>query len=548
MHAQENICPKRVIIRLIEDSPAAIVDAVNAFAKADVPFTIERVVRSDDSEDMKSALAMTEWKNNELTDAVPELPGVEIIDVSTDDIASCLVRYRTDGWIVKTPTVWKKIIREELRTIGGRTFYVSAEGNDSADGLSPERAWRSLQKVNEANLGWSDTVRFRCGDVFRGQLIPQSGRYNMPIVYSYYGEGAKPIIEPSYDASSETDWVKVGRKLWKCEKKSQNELGNVIFDHGESGCGWKVDKVEQLGRKNLNFCWVRDQMAIYMVSRKNPALRYKSIELAEKLHVIDQTDCHDIVYEGLWLRYGAAHGIGGSGVSRVSILNCDISWIGGSTLYFDDAGRSVRYGNGIEFWGAAQDIRVENCQIWECWDAGLTNQSNIDGVVQKNIYWIGNKIWNCEYSYEYWQQGEGAVTENIVFEKNICTDAGRGWGHKRRWNPNAAHIMFYDTTADIHGFIIRGNTFERSANCGMRMFNAWYDALTMSENIWKTPRRILCRYHARPTSGLIHKYPDYLDRTHCDSEKVIQSQIVEEPLKIRYGKRGLKQFNDKFCK
>ena len=221
-----------------------------------------------------------------------------------------------------------------------------------------------------------------------------------------------------------------------------------------------MDRLDQLGRKDLRFCWVRDESAVYLVSRRNPAKRFRSIELAEKQHIVDETDCHDIVYDGLWLRYGAAHGIGGSGVKGISILNCDICWIGGSTLYIDEGGRGVYYGNGIEFWSAAQDILVENCRVWECWDAALTNQSNIDGVVQKNITWRGNEIWNCEYSYEYWQQGGGARTQNILFENNVCRDAGYGWGHVRRWNPNAGHLMFYDTTAETEGFVIRGNRFE----------------------------------------------------------------------------------------
>lgn len=539
---------KRVIIRFTAEEPASIVEGVKAFEKADLVFAMERTPRPEDSAQMKSALAQVTWKNNELIETTPSLPSVEVIDADPDNMSDVIAMALDKGWQVKIPTVWRKLLRDEARTYGGRCFYVSSEGDDNSDGLTPESAWRSLKKVNDATLGFADTVMFRCGDVFRGSLIPQSGRAEQPIVYMSYGEGHKPVLEPSFDASTEEDWVKVGRKLWKCEKPSANELGNVIFNHGNSGCGYKVDRPDQLGRKDLRFCWVRDEQAVYMVSRRNPARRFSSIELAAKQHIIDETDCHDIVYDGLWLRYGAAHGIGGSGVQNITIVNCDVCWIGGSTLYIDEGGRGVRYGNGIEFWSAAQDILIENCRVWECWDAGITNQSNIDGVLQKNIIMRNNEIWNCEYSYEYWQQGDGARTENIVFENNVCRDAGYGWGHKRRWNPNAGHLMFYDTTAETKDFIIRGNRFERSKNCGIRLFNAWYSSITFEENYWYIPWHILCRYHGRPTSGLIHKNPDHLDRTHQDNEKLIQSQTVEMPLKIRFSKRGLKKFNEKFCK
>lgn len=542
-----SMAQKRAVICLRAEDPDQIVAAVNAFDKADIQFTMERTVRPEDTPQMKSALATAQWKNNQLVESLPELPAIEVVEVTPETLAEVIGRAQNEGWLVKTPAVWRKLLRDESRTYGGRTFYVSTSGSDDADGLTPATAWRTLDKVNDAPLGFADTVLFCAGNVFRGHLEPQSGAPGQPIVYTSYGQGAKPVLEPSFDASAPEDWVKVGRKLWKCEKPSRNELGNIILNHGAKGCAWKVDKPELLGRKDLRYCWVREEQAVYMVSRRNPGKRFHSIELAEKQHIIDETDCHDIVYDGLWLRYGSAHGIGGSGVRRITVRGCDISWIGGSTLYIDDGGRGVRYGNGIEFWSAAQDILVENCRLWECWDAALTNQSNVDGVVQKNITYRANEIWNSEYSYEYWQQGDGARTENIVFENNVCRDAGYGWGHAQRWNPNAAHLMFYDTTAETEGFFIRNNRFERTKNCGIRLFNAWYPSITMDNNVWKIPSHYLCRYHGRPTSDLQYKYPDRLDRVHVDSLEEIESQTVEQPLTFRGDSRGLSAFLQKFC-
>jgi hypothetical protein len=108
--------------------------------------------------------------------------------------------------------------------------------------------------------------------------------------------------------------------------------------------------------------------------------------------------------------------------------------------------------------------------------------------------------------------------------------------------------MFYDTTADTDGFVIRGNTFSKSKNCMVRLFNAWYKSIVMEDNVWKTsPFRVLLRYHGRPTRDLVYKYPDHLDRIHLDSEEEIQSQTVETPLKLRGGCKGRKLFLKKFC-
>lgn len=539
---------KNIIVRFTSEDSEAISAAVDAFEKAGILFTMERTILRNDTPEMKKALTKVQWKNNELTSKIGLIPGVSVVDAEPGNVASIIAKAKAEKWNVNVPSVWRRLLAGTGRTYGGHNYYVSSSGKDSADGLTPETAWRTLDKVNTTALGYADTVRFRCGDVFRGHLEPQSGRPSESVVYMSYGEGVKPILEPSWDASSPEDWVRVGKRLWKCEKPSRLELGNIIFNHGAKGCAKKVDKPEQLNGKDLRFCWVEADKAVYLVSRKNPGKRFSSIELAEKQHVIVEGNGHDIVYDGLSLRYSAAHGIAGGNVSRIVVRNCDISWIGGSTLYYDDEGRGVRYGNGIEFWGNASDILVENCRVWECWDAALTNQSNVVGAVQKNITYRNNEVWNCEYSYEYWQQGDGAHTENIVFENNVCRNAGYGWGHTQRWNPNAGHLMFYDTTAETDGFIISGNTFSKSKNCMIRLFNAWYKSIVMEDNVWKvSPFKVLLRYHGRPTHDLVYKYPDHLDRIHLDSEDEIQSQTVESPLIIRGGHKGRKLFLEKFC-
>ena len=71
---------------------------------------------------------------------------------------------------------------------------------------------------------------------------------------------------------------------------------------------------------------------------------------------------------------------------------------------------------------------MEDCRIWEIYDAALTNQG--DGTnTQENITYRRNVIWNSEYSFEYWNRGSSSLTRNVVFEHNTCVDAGYGWGH-----------------------------------------------------------------------------------------------------------------------
>ena len=68
---------------------------------------------------------------------------------------------------------------------GGRTFYVSSStGHAGATGTSRATAWKGLDQVNTADLRPGDTVLFRRGDAWRGQLQPRSGIAGKPVTYA----------------------------------------------------------------------------------------------------------------------------------------------------------------------------------------------------------------------------------------------------------------------------------------------------------------------------------------------------------------------------
>src|SRR5579872_2891316 len=77
----------------------------------------------------------------------------------------------------------------------GRVFYVSAAGSDRASGLTPNRAWRTVSRVDRARLRPGDQVLFRGGDTFAGvTLLPRnSGTARSPIVFGSYGSGHATI-------------------------------------------------------------------------------------------------------------------------------------------------------------------------------------------------------------------------------------------------------------------------------------------------------------------------------------------------------------------
>lgn len=246
-----------------------------------------------------------------------------------------------------------------------------------------------------------------------------------------------------------------------------SDVGNIILD-GKTAA-WKRWSKDEL--KNQGDFWfdIAGDRRLWFYSDEHPAKKYGSIEAANMRHIIDHSTSHDVTVESLDLRYGAAHGFGGTKAARMTIRDCDLSWIGGGDQYAQGGeGRKVRFGNAIEFWSDAADCLVENCRIWEVYDAALTNQGA--GVnVERNITYRNNLIWNCEYSFEYWNRGDTSITEHILFEKNACFDAGKGWGHVQRPNKNGRHVMIYSNQARTSDFVVRDNIFCGTSDSLVRL-------------------------------------------------------------------------------
>jgi len=206
--------------------------------------------------------------------------------------------------------------------------------------------------------------------------------------------------------------------------------------------------------------------------------------LALSKHIIDEGGCRNVVYEDLHLRYGAAHGVGGGDTAFITVRRCDIEFIGGGHQFTRPDGKPVRYGNGVEFWGAARHNTVEQCRIWEVYDAALTNQGSDPKSEETDLCYRDNVIWNSEYSFEYWNRPAAAHTRNVVFEHNTCVDAGGGWGHGQRPDPNGRHLSFYQNSADTQGVAVRDNIFCNSTESDLRMDNDWCSGLTLDRNLW----------------------------------------------------------------
>jgi CobQ-like glutamine amidotransferase family enzyme len=209
------------------------------------------------------------------------------------------------------------------------TYYVDDQaGDDQNTGVTPTCAWKTLEKVGaqHTRLLPGDTVRFRCGGHWRGPLWSKSGEPNQPITYASYGTGDKPQILGSIALDQTNDWIRHSETIWRTRQRFESDIGILVADHGKAW-GWKRWSLATL-QHPFDFWYDPAEKYVYLSASQNPATQCASLELGITRHIILLTS-HDVVYEGLDLRYSGGHAIGGGNTVRVTIRNCDLSWCGG---------------------------------------------------------------------------------------------------------------------------------------------------------------------------------------------------------------------------
>lgn len=367
----------------------------------------------------------------------------------------------------------------------GAVYYVSAEGDDANDGLSPQTPLRTLAKVNVLELKPSDGVMFRRGDVWRGSISTREG-----VTYSAYGRGAKPRIYGSpCDAAVEGRWVATDTpNVYMYDGEISSDVGTLVFNGGEAGCAFKVIKVLRNGLPALHietgevfesyrdlkrdldlYHDYRGAKRIYLCSTEgNPSERFSSIELLTHGHIIYGNN--GVHIDNLCLKYCGSHAIGSGTTKGLKVTNCEIGWIGGSIQFENPTGAPTRFGNAVEIYGGCEDFTIDNCYVYQVYDAALTHQHQGDTqelLTMKNVSYTRCLVEDCVYAIEYFLGREDTLKEhymlNVRFERNILRRAGMGWGSQRPDKITPAIIKSWSHHNNrAFNYHIRRNIFDRS--------------------------------------------------------------------------------------
>ena len=340
-------------------------------------------------------------------------------------------------------------------------YYVSNNGNDSADGRSPATAWKTIGKVNTlTNADAGSYVCFERGGLWRGEeLLARAG-----VTYTAYGEGDKPMLYGSPEDGADPDkWIETSvENIWYYKgSESMKDIGCVVFNHGEA-VGIKAilrydgayiynhttNKLFDNTWKDLDtdlHFYHETGGKLYIYSEENPAERFDSIEFNVNKNVISVGSRSGVHIDNLCLKYAGHHGISAKTCSDLTVTNCEIAWIGGSIQdgayhNLDNGKAQTRLGNGIEIYGGCDGFFVDNNYIYQIYDAGITQQTNLGNNAtniqhQKNMTYSNNVLEYCYYSIEYFLSAcpvdNPSRMENFIIEGNHMWYQGAGWSQQR---------------------------------------------------------------------------------------------------------------------
>lgn len=359
--------------------------------------------------------------------------------------------------------------------------YLANSGDDNADGMTPETAWRTIKRLNEG-LPAGGTAKLKCGDVFYGHIKVKGGAdAEHPTAVTSYGDGPKPVLSFSKILKNDPAIWETGKGtvplfgIWRTDLTNPENYIGVESDNVNPGV-LLVDGVVKPWRKfcrhDINQQWdfTGDRKWLYVYSTENPADLSDRIEVSLCEGVLLLVS--NMVVSNLSVKMsGGCAMCGGwtdkSVVSHIRISDCDFENIGGSELVGFESGedgRKARFGNGIEFGHNVQDVIVERCSFNGVYDTGFTMQG-FPSVSWSDVHVRDCYFTECSQAYELWCRNApaGVGYERCSFTGNRCVNVGGGWGAETRPNRSVATpLLMYFMDTDTMDVDVSGNTFE---NC-----------------------------------------------------------------------------------
>ena len=326
-----------------------------------------------------------------------------------------------------------KIVKSDTfvqgETYTGTAYYVSNNGDDNADGKSPETAWATFERLAAVEFQFGDAIFFERGSTWRKTLLPYSIRGTQGLTLSAYGEGEKPQLFGSPENGTGAEkWSLYyegdnGEKIWKFNTE-MTDCAAIVLNGGESYCKrsvpfWTGETLtdyydhtkpyvmeEQLKDMELfsslpyeelphdinydtvDMAYVIDWddeagVSVYLegpvylrCDAGNPGELYDSIEFVTGYAAADGFEDYTTL-DNLCISYAmnlCAGSVDGDSTDYATYQYCEISWIGGCLKYFSDQddmcmGYVWMDGGGVNVNGSYENIHDN--YVHHCFQEGI---------------------------------------------------------------------------------------------------------------------------------------------------------------------------------
>ncbi len=397
----------------------------DALTLSSAMLSVVRLYESDEAAALKTAGALLEM--------VKETPEGQAIIAAADqrkaEILSTETRIEKAG----------EYIQGETYT--GTAYYVSNSGDDSADGLSPETAWATLERVGEARFSFGDAIFFERGGLWRKAVMPESVVGMEGLTLSAYGSGEKPRFYGSPESGAGAEkWALVhegadGGKIWVYHMDMPDCAGVILngkeiirrdVAYWDGAAFMRMDDLDQpytveTQLENMElFCalpyrqppksehvsesqWLGvayykdvDGSALtgplYLrCDAGNPGELYDEIEFIAAYQSFGRMSDHTTL-DNLCFRYSTTAICGGyyDGVSNdyLTIENCEVGFNGGALNWFSEKQNAAGFGHfhmdggGFNVNGSYTTVR--NCYAHHCFQEGIALET-FDGDPDPNV-------------------------------------------------------------------------------------------------------------------------------------------------------------------
>ena len=338
-------------------------------------------------------------------------------------------------------------VKADTKTTG-KTYYVSTiDGSDKNDGLSENRAFYSLQKINEIELKAGDKVFLEANSVFKNGFlhIKGSGSEEAPIEVDKYGEGANPRI----DTNGQGVWYQdYGKSLDSASHKYKGYVSSSIL----------LYDVEYINIKNLEITNNAPEKeakynSLNTMNRTGVAAVAQNKGTIDHIY-LDGLNIHDVignVYDkhmnngGIYFTVFKPQNEEETGISRyndIKIENCIVNNVNrwgiavGYTAYWDKFLATEIPDDVIAKYGST-NIQIRNNYLKDVGGDAITTMYCDRPLIEYNVSdGIAKQINNTDYS----ETGGGKVAaaiwpwkcKNAVFQYNEAFDTclnqdGQAW-------------------------------------------------------------------------------------------------------------------------